>query len=221
MRSQTDFLPIISSILSIGAIIFCSACLPRVISNINPGYDYLGIIIGILALFITFLVAWQIWQVIDTKNTISDFKKEIDRLKTDLREESLKNRCLTRAYHAITTGVHIKHDKIDTKLCASGYIQTLNALHGFLLSKLDIDSSEVKYCMSNLNQYINFLSGCKISDVISSFKEETNNIKEIEDDIINFVKTNIQKENTIIEELTTLKNKREEILKSQADKFQL
>lgn len=78
MKGWTLFWLIISSILSICAIAFCCACLPRVVSDINPHYDYLGIVIGILALFITFLVAWQIWATIHSDKRIEELKAYID-----------------------------------------------------------------------------------------------------------------------------------------------
>lgn len=40
--------------------------------------DYLGIIVGILALLITFLVGWQIWQTMATKDEIKEMRERND-----------------------------------------------------------------------------------------------------------------------------------------------
>jgi len=65
----------LSLFFSIAAI--CKA-LPR-----EAGFDYLGIIIGILALLVTVLMAWNIYTVIDTKKIRNDafeyINKEVDR----------------------------------------------------------------------------------------------------------------------------------------------
>lgn len=42
-------------------------------------FDYLGLIIGILALMITFVVAWQIWQTIASRDEIKDAKNAVEK----------------------------------------------------------------------------------------------------------------------------------------------
>lgn len=56
----------------IGCIIAASIGFPR-----GGGFDYLGLIIGILALMITFIVAWQIWQTIASREEIKDAKDAV------------------------------------------------------------------------------------------------------------------------------------------------
>lgn len=70
IKGKTLFWLITSSLLSVGSISFCAACLPRIICEERPGFDYMGVIVGILALFITFLVAWQISQTMASREEI-------------------------------------------------------------------------------------------------------------------------------------------------------
>lgn len=47
---------------------------PRVIKGNSLGFDYMGVIVAILALLVTFLVAWQIWQTIAAREEIREMK---------------------------------------------------------------------------------------------------------------------------------------------------
>lgn len=53
------------------AVILCIYA-PRVINGNSLGFDYIGVIVGIFALLVTLLVAWNIWQAIDTKRAVED-----------------------------------------------------------------------------------------------------------------------------------------------------
>ena len=61
---------VVSFILSIAAL--CRTY-PRYISyeECNLGFDYMGVIVGVLALLVGFLVAWQIYKTIDVDKTIA------------------------------------------------------------------------------------------------------------------------------------------------------
>ena len=43
---------------------------PRIFDECKPGYDYLGVITGILALLVTVLLGWQVWNAIEIDNKI-------------------------------------------------------------------------------------------------------------------------------------------------------
>lgn len=92
VRCWTMFWVIVAVLLSIAAIIFCIAALYRKIEDDNPGYDYLGVIVGILALFITFVVAWNIWATITTKEEIKEVTEAANKLDTlEKQVQELKN----------------------------------------------------------------------------------------------------------------------------------
>lgn len=68
-----------SMVFSIAAIIMSVAALahthPRILyssdgKTVGLGFDYIGVIVGILTLLVTFLTAWNIWKTIDSKNEI-------------------------------------------------------------------------------------------------------------------------------------------------------
>lgn len=81
VKGWTLFWLITSSLLSVGSIFFCAACLPRIIYEERPGFDYMGVIVGILALFITFIVAWQISQTMASREEIKAAKYAVGKIK--------------------------------------------------------------------------------------------------------------------------------------------
>lgn len=62
------FIVLILSIISI-----CRTC-PRT----DLGFDYMGVIIGLLSLLVTFLLGWNIYQVLNIKQTKEQIQKEVD-----------------------------------------------------------------------------------------------------------------------------------------------
>lgn len=78
-----------SIIFSIAAIIMSIAALadthPRTLysddnKTIILGFDYIGVIVAILALLVTFLVAWQIYNSIDSKDRIKEVERKVHKL---------------------------------------------------------------------------------------------------------------------------------------------
>lgn len=57
--------------------------------TVELGFDYMGVIVGSLAILVTFLVGWNIYSAIDAKEKIKFYQDEIDGLKT-LQEEQMK-----------------------------------------------------------------------------------------------------------------------------------
>ena len=65
---------IICVIISVTSLVMVS---PR---NNNLGFDYIGVIIGLLSLIVTILIGWQIYSTINIKTLIS--KEVTDSLKS-------------------------------------------------------------------------------------------------------------------------------------------
>lgn len=63
---------IVSAINAISCIILLSVVCPRVK---NIGFDYVGIIVAILALLVTLLIGWNIYSIIDLKNIRRDYER--------------------------------------------------------------------------------------------------------------------------------------------------
>lgn len=63
---------ILSISLSFSIVVLCRIY-PRYISyeKCNLGFDYMGVIVGVLALLVGFLVAWQIYKTIDVDKKIA------------------------------------------------------------------------------------------------------------------------------------------------------
>lgn len=68
-----------SAVISTIAVIICVFAVAIEFPRGNS-FDYLGLIIGILALMITFVVAWQIWQTIASREEIKDAREAIKRI---------------------------------------------------------------------------------------------------------------------------------------------
>lgn len=58
------------------------------------GFDYMGLIVGILALLVTMLIGWQIYNALNLDRKVSDIKKEYDGLKD--KSEALARRSMRR-----------------------------------------------------------------------------------------------------------------------------
>lgn len=93
------------------AVIALAISLPRLIwtdkfGKVNLGFDYLGVIVALLAIMVTLMVGWNIWQTIDAKNAIKDFEK-----KTKNYEQDLQNKV-----DAVKTEMQEKLDRRETAL---------------------------------------------------------------------------------------------------------
>lgn len=102
-----------SIIFSLAAIIMSIVALadthPRVLYSTDGktvvlGFDYIGVIVGILALLVTCLVAWNIWQIIDTKNTVRKAEEASEKIQ-EFEKEIERNKNIHRPYLAYTEGM--------------------------------------------------------------------------------------------------------------------
>ena len=90
MGKNKKCLEIVKLIVCLLAIVLSIIAISRTCyRTVELGFDYLGIIVGVLAILVTFLVGWNIYSAIDAKEKIKIYQDEIDRLKT-LQEEQLK-----------------------------------------------------------------------------------------------------------------------------------
>lgn len=100
-----------SGIISIISILFSivSLCnsLPRTVNNDNPGFDYMGIIVGVFSLLIAFLVGWQIYNSVENLNKIKDVEHSqneirhmIEKFNTDSESFMIKSEFMSKMAHA-------------------------------------------------------------------------------------------------------------------------
>ena len=59
---------------------------PRIIDS-NLGFDYMGVIVGVLSLLVTVLVGWNIYIALDIKKEWEKYKKDIDKYTSDLQNK--------------------------------------------------------------------------------------------------------------------------------------
>ena len=79
-KNKKGIFPIILGIINF-ALLIPLLCMhfPRIIDS-NLGFDYMGIIVGILSLLVTILVGWNIFNTLE-------FKKELEQIKQQLEEK--------------------------------------------------------------------------------------------------------------------------------------
>lgn len=66
--------PLLGIILLIILSILCCIC-PRITSEENPGFDYMGVIVGIFSFLVTLLIGWQIWATIKIDDKIDQYNR--------------------------------------------------------------------------------------------------------------------------------------------------
>lgn len=71
---------LVSAINAISCIVLLCVICPRVE---NLGFDYMGVIVAILALLVTLLIGWNIWSMIDIKS----IRKEFDTLRYEFQRQ--------------------------------------------------------------------------------------------------------------------------------------
>lgn len=144
---KKDMLLIISLLLSIGSIIISAACLPRAASEETPHYDYLGLVIGVLALFVTFLVAWQIYMTIVSREQVKELNAGVDKIKNEYRALSEQNRNVIMGWHRQTMG----DISLEDGIYEDAYKQYIQALHLFVDSSIPLDDPIVKSCLYSMD----------------------------------------------------------------------
>lgn len=139
-----------SIILSIIAIVVAAIALavssPRDAGKIccrkfDLGFDYLGIIIGLLALMVTLLVAWNIWQTIEAKRSIEKFEEKTNNYNDDLEAK----------VNAIKEDWNKKIEDIQNKT-KSDVAETESYIRGFVASDVYHKLHHLHYIIYNRKQ---------------------------------------------------------------------
>lgn len=160
-----------SIIFSLAAIIMSIVALahthPRVLyaaddKTVVLGFDYIGVIVGLLALLVTFLAAWNIWKTIDTKNEIQRAIEET------VKANKLASRCrhdikLLRTQHL----GFIKH--------VQGEVEFLDGKYFDACSSFIDAAKEYAKAQNNVELYISVCLG-KI-ELCLSHPEDDKNVK--------------------------------------------
>lgn len=85
------FLILTSGISLVCAITSICCTYPRIVDATKNelGFDYIGVIVGILALLVTVLIGWNIYQLVDVKGIRKDFEAYKEDVKSDINRHLL------------------------------------------------------------------------------------------------------------------------------------
>lgn len=125
-----------SLVASVTAI--CRTC-PRT----ELDFDYIGLIVGILALLVTMLIGWQIYNAMNLDRKVSDIKKEYDGLKD--RSEALAQqqeniKVYNEASMEFIQGITMVSNHNSTNL-AQAYSLFTSALLHYIEADIDLETN--------------------------------------------------------------------------------
>lgn len=169
-------------------------CCPRVIDKDNLGFDYIGVIVGILSLLVAILIGWNIYTVVDfnkkveiTGEKYKAIEVESKKLKKDYQE--LKKQFLNMQSEmefslVFNYAMSIK-SKISNEYVIDAYMDALNIAIKDNLSQDKVDTlvdciteTISIYCMETSRTKIPLLEGKKhfYHEVLSNVKTKNDNI---------------------------------------------
>lgn len=77
-------------IISVLALVFSIIAICRSFyRTVDLGFDYMGVIVGVLAILVTCLVAWNIHSAIDANHKISEVRNEVNMLQSSINSDRL------------------------------------------------------------------------------------------------------------------------------------
>ncbi len=201
-----------SIIFSLAAIIMSIVALadthPRVLYSADDktvvlGFDYIGVIVGILTLLVTLLVAWNIWQTVSTKSEIKRASAE------SYKAKKLANKCyndikLLRIQHL---GV-IKHVQGEVEFADGRFydacLSFIDAAKEYVLAQNNIELyvsiclSKIEMCLTKPEDDKNVKSDSKIKDLLDriinldSLIGDANSAQKLNKQTISSVKTKLE-----------------------------
>jgi len=169
-------------------------CLPRILSNKELQFDYIGAVIGVLSLIVTFLVGWNIYTVMDVKHTINkmeDIYKKMENMYNSLQRqiivESNRNALLTFQSMA---NLYTKNDDYDNLfyfniLSINAAFKSLQDETAYRLMRdtLDLPKSELSFYKETKQSMLQIMYGLleehsDMSDLIKKIIEIINGASE-------------------------------------------
>ena len=130
-------------LVGMGSIITCCWS-PRIIKGNDLGFDYLGLIVGVLSLLVTILIGWNIY-------TLIDFDSKINKIVNKILNEKSKS-----VYEGII-GANIGQDLEDVKFYTvqGNYPKVAFLYNRILQSYMKLNKDEqVKTMIDTINVFI-------------------------------------------------------------------
>lgn len=115
--------------------------------NSNLGFDYMGVIVGLLALLIGFLVAWQIYKTIDVDKKLSTIEF---RYKSMVKKEIDKATLYTKASTEFVQGISILSNMYTDNYAVAYEMFAISLLH-YIEAGIDVNGY-VNDCISNMEE---------------------------------------------------------------------
>lgn len=155
--------------LALGIICICSLVfsLIRVVPFEVSSDTYVGVIVTLLSIIVTFVVGYQIFNVIDSKQTIENQIKENAKLKEEISlmksEVESMNKELNQKISETSNWSEFNSKELEARVyfekdkdlnCAKSFILTLNALSYALRAH----AGSYNYMLHTMRQYLTYLS---------------------------------------------------------------
>lgn len=106
-------------------------------------FDYIGLIVGILALLVTMLIGWQIYNAMNLDRKVSDIKKEYDGLKgrsETLAQQQENIKIYNEASMEFIQGMTMVSNHNSTNL-AQAYSLFASALLHYIEADIDLETN--------------------------------------------------------------------------------
>lgn len=153
----------------------------------TAGFDYIGVIVGILALLVTALITWNIYSVVDfnrKKDELIRQEQIVKKLVTLVDEGLSKNAAVTeQSFSAIYLYLITKKEPMSLeywylnhalfailRYSESGNFEVCNALIKMLMESV-IDPSKIKIRKERLSEFLQITSQIKRKDKIENYAE--------------------------------------------------
>lgn len=130
--------PLLLFSLLASVIAICRTC-PRA----ELGFDYIGLIVGILALLVTMLIGWQIYNALSLEQKVSNIKKEYDGLKDKseaLAQQQENIKVYNEASMEFIQGITMVSNYNSTNL-AQAYSLFASALLHYIEADIDLEAN--------------------------------------------------------------------------------
>jgi len=158
--------PLLGISLLFSIAVLCKWC-PRMVEPENLGFDYIGVIIGILSLLVTVLLGWQIFNAISFDNRMNNLKKKY---KTKLDESFSYMDASTEFIQGI-----IVLSNISTKRYSVAYDCFALSLFHYLKAGVDI-MNKADNCISNMESSFKKMTTDDMNYDYTNIEETISNI---------------------------------------------
>ena len=143
--------PFLAVSLVMSLIAICLTC-PREVTQQNLGFDYMGLIVGILALLVTMLIGWQIYNALSLDQKVSNIRREYDSLKQQnevLTRQQENIKVYNEASMEFIQGMTMLSNRNSVNLAETYWVFSLALLH-YIEAGIDLETN-VENCLRNMD----------------------------------------------------------------------